>query len=217
MIRGAAPAFPRGSWTPLALTLGLHLLLVLAWLGGAPRWVVREPEQEASTLVLVQPAAVPNPQAAAAVPPPRVRARNPSSLFVPVPAPGPAAPTLSEAVETPTAEAAATALPGDLLANAKRMAGAADRALRNGSSPITAEPERKWERFAEAVAGARVSASGAVTLDSYTAGDGVVVYRKTVGERTRCYRSGSVGGLGPADGRSAGSVSCPTGVSWTRL
>jgi hypothetical protein len=97
------------------------------------------------------------------------------------------------------------------------MAGAVDRELRNGSSPITAEPERKWERFAEAVAGAHVNAVGAVTLDSYTAGDGVVVYRKTVGGRTRCYRSGSVGGLGPADGRSAGSVSCPSGASWKRL
>ena len=217
MTRDVPAAFPKRSWTPLALTLGLHLLLVLAWLGGSPRGVVREPEQAASTLVLVQPAAAPKAKAATAVTPPRVRSRNPSSLFVPVPAPGLAAPTVSEAVETPTAEAAPNALPGDLLANSKRMAGVVDRALRNGSSPITAEPERKWERFAEAVAGARVSAGGAVTLDSYTAGDGVVVYRKTVGERTRCYRSGSVGGLGPADGRSAGSVSCPAGVSWTRL
>jgi hypothetical protein len=215
MRSGAAAAFPRRSWTPLALTLGLHLLLVLAWVGGSSRGVVREPERRALTLVLVRAALPPPPPETAGVSPPRVRLRAPSSLYV---QPGePAAPAPSELLETPPTEAQATALPGDLLATSKRMAGAVDRELRKGSSPITAEPERKWERFAEAVAGAHVNAVSEVTLDSYTAGDGVVVYRKTVGGRTRCYQSGSVGGLGPADGRSAGSVACPSGASWKRL
>jgi hypothetical protein len=70
----------------------------------------------------------------------------------------------------------------------------------------------------------RVAAGGAVTLDSHTAGDGVIIYRKTVGGRVRCHASGSVRGIvsgipgsaGRADSRTAGPVSCPTGVSWRR-
>lgn len=100
------------------------------------------------------------------------------------------------------------------------MAGQVDRDLRKGSSPITAEPERKWERFAEAFAAARASRPPGLTLESYTAPDGVTIYRKTVAGRPRCYRSGSVGGLvtgfGNADGHGAGRTTCPTNVSWTR-
>jgi hypothetical protein len=111
-------------------------------------------------------------------------------------------------------------LPGDLLATSKAMAGRVDRELRKGASPITAEPERKWERFAEAFAAARKGGSGTVTLDSYTGPDGVIVYRKTVGSRVSCYRSGGVGGLvtgfGAADGHGAGNTTCPSGVRWTR-
>ncbi|QNA88821.1 hypothetical protein G4G28_10555 [Massilia sp. Dwa41.01b] len=118
----------------------------------------------------------------------------------------------------PSASTLSTRLPGDLLASSRRMAGRIDRELRKGGSPITAEPDRKWQRFAEAVAGAHAEPGGAVTLARYTAPDGVTIYRKTVGSRVRCYRSGSVGGLGPADGRSAGVMAdCPVGVSWTRL
>ena len=100
------------------------------------------------------------------------------------------------------------------------MAGQVDRDLRKGSSPITAEPERKWERFAEAFAAARSSPPPGLALESYTAPDGVTIYRKTVAGRTRCYRSGSVGGLvtgfGNADGHGAGRSTCPTNVPWSR-
>jgi len=97
------------------------------------------------------------------------------------------------------------------------MAGRVDRELRQGGSPISAEPERKWERFASMVAAARVPATGAVTVDSYTAPDGVVIYRKTVGGRVACYRSGSVGGINASDGHSAGYTACPPGAQWRRL
>jgi hypothetical protein len=70
-------------------------------------------------------------------------------------------------------------LPGDLLASSKAIAGRVDRELRKGVPPIMAEPERKSELFAEAFADARKGAANTVTLDSYTAPDGVVVYRKT--------------------------------------
>lgn len=55
-----------------------------------------------------------------------------------------------------------------------------------------------------------------VQQDSYTAPDGVIIYRTRVGRRTVCRRSGSVG-LGIAGTRGveeAGSVSCPKGVQW---
>jgi hypothetical protein len=77
------------------------------------------------------------------------------------------------------ADPAAAALPGDLLASSKAMAGWVDRELRKGIPPIMAEPERKWERCAKAFADARKGAANTVTLDSYTAPDGVVLYRKT--------------------------------------
>lgn len=100
------------------------------------------------------------------------------------------------------------------------MAGRVERELREGSGPITAEPDRRWERFAEGFAAARGGAAGTVTLDRHTAPDGVVIYRKTVGGRTSCYRSGSVGGVvtgfGNADGHGAGGTTCPSNVSWKR-
>lgn len=210
----------RRPWTPLALTLGLHLLLVLAWLAGA-RGVERAPPQHASTVVFVQSPAKPvqRAEAAPATPP---RSRRPSRAAIPVAAPAiapsPAAPgaVLDPPAPAPASDTAPAALPGDLLASAKRMAGGADRALRNGSSPITAEPDRKWERFAGLVANARTGVGRDTRLESYTAADGVTIYRKIVGHRVRCYISGSVGGPGPADGRSAGSTACPSGVAWTR-
>jgi hypothetical protein len=100
------------------------------------------------------------------------------------------------------------------------MAGRIDRELRKGSSPISAEPERKWERFAEAFAAARTSGDRTVTLDSYTSPDGVIIYRTTIGGKSSCYRSGSVGGLvtgfGNADLHGASIMECPRGLSWTR-
>jgi hypothetical protein len=153
----------------------------------------------------------------------------PASPAVVIPAPAAQAPDASPPSSDPapasapqdTASAALpAALPGELLASSKAMAGRVDRELRKGASVITAEPDRKWERFAEAFAAARTGGSNTVTLDSYTGPDGVIVYRKTVGDRVSCYRSGSVGGLatgfGVADGHGAGKTTCPTGVSWTR-
>jgi hypothetical protein len=237
-MRGAV-AYPSARpWTPLALTLGLHLLLVLVWLAGARGDPGREPASKpppASVLVLLRPPSLPRaqpePPSAAAQPSlhrvrPVPRAARAATAAAATPAPAVSPPTSDAAASTDVqavpaqADTAPTALPGDLLARSKAMAGRVDRELRKGASPITAEPERKWERFADAFAAARKDGSRTVTLDSYTAPDGVIVYRKTVGGRVSCYRSGSVGGLvtgfGSADGHGAGNTTCPTGVSWTR-
>jgi len=214
-------------WTPLALTLGLHLLLVLAWFGGTHGELRREPPPRVSVFVPVFPSV--RPQAAPGTPPPASRPVRRPAIGAPA---LPALDTPSSTVQAAAAPAAdpeasslpqdpaPTALPGDLLASSKAMAGRVDRELRKGASPITAEPDRKWERFADAFAAARTSAPRTVTLESYTAPDGVTVYRKTVGDKVACYRSGSVGGLvtgfGPQDGQGAGRTSCPSGVRWTR-
>jgi hypothetical protein len=231
--RGALPGYaahaaPR-SWTPLALTLGLHLLLVLAWLSGARGGRLPDAPQRAFTFVLLQPPAPPTraPRLDLPLPPPLPlpRSRLPASIHTPAPVP------VSATASTPDAEtasapqadpapAAAEALPGDLLKSSRAMAGRIDRELRKGASPISAEPERKWERFAEAFAAARKGGDRTVTLDSYKSPDGVIIYRKTVGGRSSCYRTGSVGGLvtgfGNADLHGASIMDCPRGLSWTR-
>jgi hypothetical protein len=230
--RGAVPGYaaytadaaPR-SWTPLALTLGLHLLLVLAWLTGARGDRLPEAPQRAFTFVLVQPPARPKPAPDLPPPLPLPRSHLPASTNIPRPvAAAPAVAASSQdagPASTPRADPAPeAALPGELLKSSRAMAGRIDRELRKGSSPISAEPERKWERFAEAFDAARTSGDRTVTLDSYTSPDGVIIYRTTIGGKSSCYRSGSVGGLvtgfGNADLHGASIMECPRGLSWTR-
>jgi len=221
---GGAASSSTVSWTPLVLTLGLHLLLVLAWLlrPGMPAALPAAAER-ATVLVLLAPSLRPAPPrqpplrtapAKAAPRPPAPRAPPLAAPDTPAALASAEAPVESELVQGDPGPASAE---GDLLATSRAMAGRVDRELRQGGSPITAEPERKWERFAAAVAAARNGGSMAATLDRHTADDGVTIYRKTVGNVVRCYRSGSVGGIGPADGQTAGNIRCPSGVRWTRI
>ena len=213
------------SLTPLALTLGLHLLLVLAWLLRPGVQPGLQPSSERATLlVMVKPAARPMPAAPRVLPEPvRKAASRPASRVLP--APEPAAAALADAespqLEPFEAEAATPTAPvapvGELLARSRALAGRISREMPPGDSAMTAEPVRKWEQFGALVADARRTGSMAGTLDSHTAADGVIVYRKIVGMRVRCYRSGSVGGVNPSDGQTAGNIPCPTGVRWTRL
>lgn len=247
----AAAPFSRRPLAPLTLTLGLHLVLVLAWPGGAGRQPIgATPPEPAFVPVLRLAGPQPLPTVRQASPGLRPRANEPAEAapvavptpLTPMPRPEPepitqapaaggaSAPAIelaSELAPEPalapaSARAAAPAsAPDGLLATSKAMAGPVDRALRNGASPITAEPDRKWERFAQAFAAARTGSVNTVTLDSHTAADGVVTYRKTAGNRVACYRSGSVGGPAtvfgrPLDNQGAGSVPCPTGVRWAR-
>lgn len=214
------------SWTPLVLTLGLHLLLVLAWLlrpGVQP--VPQPPAERAALLVTVKPPTRPIPAAPRALREPvREPVRKPAQRPVArvLPAPEPAAAVVTDA-ESPQLEPvqAEVAVPiasaGELLARSRALAGRISRELPPGDSAMTAEPAGKWERFGTQVADARKTGSMAGTLDSHVSADGVIVYRKIVGSRVRCYRSGSVGGINPSDGQTAGNIPCPTGVRWTRL
>ncbi len=212
------------SWTPLALTLGLHLLLVLAWLlrPGAPFVMPAALERETVLVMVAPPAprtpAPPRPVFRQSVPKATRPLMQPTRPPV-VPQPAPEQPVAAVPVESELVQSAPApaATPGDSLAASKSMARRIGAEPDQGGSPIGAEPERKWERFADTVGAAHRSGGMTGTLDSHTPGDGVVTYRKTVGLRVRCYRSGSVGGIGPADGQSAGNVPCPTGVRWNRL
>ena len=199
------------SWTPLALTVGLHLLLVLAWLTGMHGPVLQPaPAERISTLVLVQPTARPRPAPVAPLQLPKPRTRSPAAISVPAivsPAPlVPSAPVSEPAFEPqadPAPDITQAPTPGELLATSKAMAGKADRALRNGSSPITAEPERKWEGFAEAFAAARKGAPPGVTLESYTAPATRPAPQASAGPVTDCSSSTQppfVTGLRPVPG-----------------
>jgi len=224
-MRFGVPASSSVSWTPLVLTIGLHLLLVLAWLLQPGVQAPAPTAARETVLVMVAPPLRPAAPTRQIARQPLAKAQPAPQPITPRPSPTPApaeipaaaiadAPIESELVQGDPAPSAAS---GDLLATSRAMAGRVDRELRKGGSPISAEPERKWERFASMVAAARVPATGAVTVDSYTAPDGVVIYRKTVGGRVACYRSGSVGGINASDGHSAGYTTCPPGAQWKRL
>lgn len=221
-MRIGVPASSSVSWTPLVLTLGLHLLLVLAWLLRPGVQPGPQPSAERATLlVTVTPPAGAIPAAPRALREPvRKPAQRPVARVLPAPEPAAAVVTDAESpqLEPVQAEVAAPiASAGELLARSRALAGRISRELPPGDSAMTAEPAGKWERFGTQVADARKTGSMAGTLDSHVSADGVIVYRKIVGSRVRCYRSGSVGGINPSDGQTAGNIPCPTGVRWTRL
>jgi hypothetical protein len=83
---------------------------------------------------------------------------------------------------------------------------------------VPLEADTPWGRFQRGLEAAHVERSMSAHLDSYTSPDGVVIYRRRVGGRTSCYRTGSVGlGIADAGGvNDAGAVACPSGVTWTR-
>lgn len=221
-MRIGVPASSSVSWTPLALTLGLHLLLVLAWLLRPGVQPGPQPSAEHATLlVTVTPPARAIPAAPRALREPvRKPAQRPVARVLPASEPPAAVVTDAESPQREPVQAevaAPIASVGELLARSRALAGRISRELPPGDSAMTAEPAGKWERFGTQVADARKTGSMDGTLDSHTAANGVIVYRKIVGSRVRCYRSGSVGGINPSDGQTAGNIPCPTGVRWTRL
>ena len=238
----------RPGW-PLALTLGLHLLLGWWWLQAtgvrvlpavvsAPREfivvAVLTPAPSRSSAASAA-AASPRPRAAQAVP---ARAAPPAPPVAPqpiTPAPADSAPPAAtsepaaEAFPTPSGSAQDSTATGEdsLASRGKRTAGAVDHELRKGKLAPLDPGENKWQRFAEAVSNARVDTSRTLTSESYTAPDGVVVYRFRQGGRTWCRTGGGIrpspfgaqaGGAELFDkaggGGFAGTVRCPTRVEF---
>jgi hypothetical protein len=241
----------RPGW-PLAVTLGLHLLLGWWWLQAtgvrvlpavvsAPREfivvAVLTPAPSRSSAAPAAPAAAasPRPRTAQVVPARAVPAA-PSVVLQPItPAPAdtasPAATSepAAEAFPTPPGSAQDTTVTGDdsLASRGKRTAGAVDHELRKGKLAPLDPGDNKWQRFAQAVGDARVDTSRTLTSESYTAPDGVVVYRFRQGGRTWCRTGGGIrpspfgaqaGGAELFDkaggGGFAGTVRCPTRVEF---
>jgi hypothetical protein len=180
-------------------------------------------------------AASPRPRAAQAVP---ARAAPPAPPVAPqpiTPAPADSAPPAAtsepaaEAFPTPSGSAQDTTATGDdsLASRGKRTAGAVDHELRKGKLAPLDPGDNKWQRFAQAVGDARVDTSRTLTSESYTAPDGVIVYRfRQCG--TKYARPGGdirpspfgaqAGGAALFDtaggGGFAGTVRCPTRVEF---
>lgn len=234
---------------PLALTLGLHLLLGWWWLQAtgvrvlpatvsAPReFIVVAVLTPAPSRSSAAPAAAasPRPRAAQAVPARAAPPAPPVALPPITPAPADTAPPAAtsepaaEAFPTPPGSAQDTTATGDdsLASRGKRTAGAVDHELRKGKLAPLDPGDNKWQRFAQAVGDARVDNSRTLTSESYTAPDGVVVYRFRQGGRTWCRTGGDIrpspfgaqaGGAALFDkaggGGFAGTVRCPTRVEF---
>ncbi len=250
---GAGVLTPRRTpgW-PLAVTLGLHLLLGWWWLQATGVRVlpatVSAPREFIVVAVLTpapsRSSAAPSAPAAAASPRPRaaqaVLARAvpaaPSVALPPItPAPADTAPPAAtsepaaDPFPTPPGSAQDTTATGDdsLASRGKRTAGAVDHELRKGKLAPLDPGDNKWQRFAQAVGDARVDTSRTLTSESYTAPDGVVVYRFRQGGRTWCRTGGDIrpspfgaqaGGAALFDkaggGGFAGTVRCPTRVEF---
>jgi hypothetical protein len=224
---------PAGRRLALALTLGLHLLAMLFWLQER-RLRPAEPQQVVS--ILLRPAAPARPAPASPPLPPLARPKLPPRAAAPAaadlpapipvaPEPAPATPQPAEPATDPIAEPTAPAPPVDMrpggsfgLDVAKRQAGRIDRELRKGKSGVPLEADTPWARFRRGLEAAHVEPGVGVRLDSYTAPDGVVIYRERVGNRTFCRRSGSVGlgAAGTAGVNDAGNIPCPSGTQWKR-
>jgi hypothetical protein len=237
---------------PLVVTVGLHLLLGWWWLQAtgvrvlpavvsAPREfivvAVLTPAPSRSSAAPAAPAAAasPRPRATQAVPA-RADPAAPSVVLQPItPAPAdtvPPAATSEPAADpfpTPPGSAQDTTATGDdsLASRGKRTAGAVDHELRKGKLAPLDPGDNKWQRFAEAVSNARVDTSRTLVSESYTAPDGVVVYRFRLGGRTWCRTGGGIrpspfgaqaGGAALFDkaggGGFAGTVRCPTRVEF---
>jgi hypothetical protein len=237
---------------PLVVTLSLHLLLGWWWLQAtgvrvlpavvsAPREfivvAVLTPAPSRSSAAPSAPAAAasPRPRAAQAVPTRAAPLAPPLALQPITPAPADTAPPAAtsepaaDPFPTPPGATQDTTATGDdsLASRGKRTAGAVDHELRKGKLAPLDPGDSKWQRFAEAVGNARVDTSRTLVSESYTAPDGVVVYRFRLGGRTWCRTGGDIrpspfgaqaGGAALFDkaggGGFAGTVRCPTRVEF---
>lgn len=240
--RAAARPLPAARLTgrrlALALTLGLHLLILFFWMGARRPRGIEAPRVVSILLQLRAPRAV-APAAPPSAPPHLPRTVPPRATPAPLPAASAAASTVASTVAAtpvPAAErmpAAATANDSSQAAHTpagggfsldaiKGQAGRIDRELRQGKPGVPIGADTPWTRFGRALESAHVEPGLAESIDSYTYPDGVIVYRKRVAGVDHCRRSGSVrgdfvpGASGIAGAGDAADVPCPKGVAWKR-
>jgi hypothetical protein len=232
MPTASAPGSRRVAALPLAVTFAVHLLLLLGFLlARRASDGDRSTPRPMSVLVRVPPLPSVRPPPVSA--PSRAKPRDGAAL-PPMQAPPAAAPPAPEQVIAPAAgslPSIPTPAAEELLGRARRQAGAIDRQLRGGTPGVPLEAETPWARFRRGVESAHGDHARTVTMETYTAPDGVVTYRFRNGGKVYCRRSGGVGpeaswrsegarlaGAGSAGtATTAGMVDCPTGnVAWER-
>jgi hypothetical protein len=244
-----AAGFPTRNRAALALIFGMHMLALFAWLEqhrvslpDAPHAVsimLRPPVPQRKPEPTEPPApAAPSPRrtlpplpevfGGPAHPPskplPETPAETPAGTPAKSPPPTPAAaPALEDARPPATVQDAIRAqkdAEGGLgLSLSKHQAGRIDRALRGGKSGVPDEPDTPMGRFRRGLERAYNDRSRTVIEDSYTSPDGVIIYRRRIGNKSICYRSGSVSPLGMHGmemPNEAGNVTCPSGVQWKK-
>jgi hypothetical protein len=247
MNHGAGAAgFPSRNRAALALIFFMHILALFAWVQQRPERLPDVPRVVSFLLrpIAPQPDAAPVRPKPAASPmlasPGQRRPVTPAaadSAGGPLPAQAPvqvapAAPASPAAAADPasrledlhTAPTVQDAIREQKAADggfaaglSRQQAGRIDRALRKGKSGVPDEPDTPMGRMRRGLEQAYKDRSTAVFEDSYTSPDGVVIYRKRIGNTSICRRSGSVSPLGMRGmvmGNEAGDVPCPKGVQW---
>jgi hypothetical protein len=201
----------RSSALPLAATFGLHLLLVLCWLG---RPVPRLPGDVAPAVVSML-IPVPLPKLVGPVPDSPARSSAPARtapVTVARPAPASTPPAPAEAPSSPEAITPAEPAPPaphteageDLLRGARKQAGIIDRELRGGKSGVPRQADTPWGRFRAGLEAAHIDRSHSTVTESITGPDGVTIYRIRQGDKVFCRATGSV--AAPMPGRTEGAV-----------
>jgi hypothetical protein len=247
MNHGAGAAgFPSRNRAALALIFGMHILVLFAWMRQRPVRLPEAPHVVTFLLrpapprqpQAFEPARAAAPSARPALPPTYdifggppgpVATRAPAPPAEAPPAAQPTAPASPSATVPGLDEAVAPTTVQDAIREqqqaeggfgvgvSKRQAGRIDRELRKGKSGVPDEPDTPMGRFRRGLEAAHIDRSKTVIEDSYTAPDGVVIYRRRIGKMEICRRSGSVSPLGMRSmvmGNEAGDVPCPRGVPW---
>ena len=229
MRAASAFAFQRTQGGPLAVTLGVHLLLAWWWLqaprpvapdnSAAPREFFLVPLLQAPEPELeldLEPEPEPEPASRPALPPSAARSRarpaapvaapqaiTPPTVTDPVAVPEAAPQSGPEPVATPVPDTGAAAAGESVAARARRAAGSADQALRTGKLAPLSEDAR-GQRLASAFDAAHNDTSRNLVSESYTAPDGQIIYRFRIGTKVFCRTSGHVRpSLGGAAGGGA--------------
>jgi hypothetical protein len=204
----------RGRLLPALAMLALHAVFLLAWLAA------QRPAQPAGASVFILATMVPAPPPAA-MPKPVLRPHTQQAAQAAAPqAHAPVAAAIVQDAK-PEADPVAEAAPAGVLEQARRAAGPADLALRDGKPlPPLVRGDTPFARFERALEGAYVGGARTVIIDRYVAADGVVITRRTIGSRVSCYTSGVVGARNGIleDTSEKKGINCPTGnVGWSRL